>query len=130
MVESENGSCYYRVDGEDRIVEISSNWLSFAQENQAGDHCHPSRILEKKIWDFIAGQETQHLYKLVFAKVCACSKPVSLDFRGPSSSGIHLVFGVWCLALQLAKGGGLIIRGWRRHSKAGVSSSARLLLNQ
>jgi hypothetical protein len=71
----------YRIEGQDRIVELSSNWLSFAQENHAGDSCHPDKVLGRPIWDFIAGLETQHLYRRVFQRVRTASKPVTVKFR-------------------------------------------------
>jgi hypothetical protein len=71
----------YKIDGQSRIVSLSSNWLSFARENQAGESLHPDRVLGRSIWEFISGTETQHLYELVFQKVRTMSKLVAIKFR-------------------------------------------------
>jgi hypothetical protein len=81
MVESEKEPCVYRIDKRDRITRLSSNWLGFARENEAGDGCHPDQLIGRQIWDFIAGRESRHLYELVFGKVRATFKSARIEFR-------------------------------------------------
>jgi hypothetical protein len=71
----------YRIDGQDRIVSVSGNWLAFAEENHAGNTCHPDRVLGRFIWDFVAGEPTRHLYEMVLQKVRATLKPIRIKFR-------------------------------------------------
>jgi hypothetical protein len=71
----------YVIDAEDRIIEVSENWLSFAQENQAGESCHPDRVINRPIWQFMDGFETKDLYRLVFSTVRGQGKAVTLPYR-------------------------------------------------
>ena len=71
----------YVIDENDRIVSLSDNWLSFATENQAGESCHPDRIINESIWAFIDGSEATHLYQIFLANVRSSRKPVTLPFR-------------------------------------------------
>lgn len=71
----------YRIDAENRVVYLSDNWLAFARENHAEDRCHPDKVLGRPIWDFVAGDETRHLYALVFQKVRARARTATLEFR-------------------------------------------------
>src|SRR5262249_46498900 len=48
----------YVLDKQDRIINVSDNWLLFAQENKAGNSCHPDLVINKSIWEFIDGSET------------------------------------------------------------------------
>jgi hypothetical protein len=71
----------YVIDEQDRIVSLSDNWLSFAMENQAGESCHPDRVINESIWTFIDGREATHLYQIFLAHVRLSQKPVILPFR-------------------------------------------------
>lgn len=74
-------TCFYIIDNENRIINVSGNWLAFALENQAGESCHPDRVINEPIWKFIAGNETRYLYELCLAKVRAQQQPMILPFR-------------------------------------------------
>ena len=79
---SEAGStCCYHIDGKDRIVSVSDNWLVFAQENEAAESCHPEKIINRSIWEFIDGIETQLLYDIVLKNIRRTNKSVRLPFR-------------------------------------------------
>ena len=71
----------YRIDAQDRVVHLSENWLAFARENGAEERCHPDKVLGRRIWDFVAGDETRHLYELVFERVRSGSHAVTVEFR-------------------------------------------------
>jgi len=75
------GSCCYLIDGKDRIVQVSDTWLEFAQENEAAESCHPVKILNRSLWDFIDGIETRHLYEIVLEKIRRTRRSVRLPFR-------------------------------------------------
>lgn len=81
-MESESmDKCIYVIDKLDRIISVSANWLLFAQENQAGESCHPDVIVNKSIWDFIDGFETRQFYEIILKNVRAKRKAVVLPFR-------------------------------------------------
>lgn len=71
----------YTVDKTDRIVSVSDNWLLFAQQNQAAESCHPDMIINRPIWDFISGMETQHIFEVALGKVRTIDKSVVFPFR-------------------------------------------------
>lgn len=81
MDETEQKPCGYRVNRQDQIVEVSDNWLAFALANQAGESCHPDRIVGRPISKFIAGAETRHLYGLIVDKIRKTAKPIAFAFR-------------------------------------------------
>jgi hypothetical protein len=74
-------TCFYIIDNENRIINVSGNWRAFALENQGGESCHPDRVMNEPIWKFIAGNETRYLYELCLAKVRAQQQPLILPFR-------------------------------------------------
>lgn len=71
----------YAIDHMDRIISLSSNWLSFAVLNSAEESCHPDRIINKPIWTFIDGKETAHLYEICIANVRLHKKTIVFPFR-------------------------------------------------
>lgn len=75
------GECIYIIDKLDRIISVSDNWLLFAQNNQAGESCHPDNIVNKSIWDFIDGFETKKFFEIILKKIRAENKDVKLPFR-------------------------------------------------
>ncbi|MRR07158.1 MAG: hypothetical protein EG828_09465 [Deltaproteobacteria bacterium] len=79
--EESTDKCTYVIDRLDRIISVSDNWLLFAQENQAGESCHPDVIVNRSIWDFIDGIETRQFYEIILQTVRAKKKVVVLPFR-------------------------------------------------
>ena len=69
------------IDGEDRITYVSANWWFFADENGAGADCYPPQLLGRSLWDFIAGEETRHLYGILIAKARAGIKELKVPIR-------------------------------------------------
>jgi len=63
------GEVVYRIDSSDIILDVSDNWLSFAYNNAWHSLCRPEDVVGHKLWDFIQGIETQHLYAEMFRKV-------------------------------------------------------------
>ncbi len=59
----------YRIDSTDTIISVSENWLAFAEANAWNGHLRPENVLGHKLWDFIQGLETQHLYEELFRRV-------------------------------------------------------------
>ena len=52
----------YRIDIDDRLAELNDGWLAFAQAN-GGDALHPSKILGRSLWEFIADAESRSTQK-------------------------------------------------------------------
>ncbi|HXE97146.1 MAG TPA: PAS domain-containing protein [Dongiaceae bacterium] len=73
--------CIHIIDKLDRIISVSESWLLFAQENQAGESCHPDKIINRPIWDFIDGDETQQFYEIILKNIRTEHKTVTLPFR-------------------------------------------------
>ncbi|MGC8838372.1 MAG: hypothetical protein ACP5UM_08145 [Anaerolineae bacterium] len=71
----------YRIDGQDRFVDVDENWLRFAQENGARHLARREAVLGRPLWDFIVGQETRHLYELMLAKVRMGRATLQIPFR-------------------------------------------------
>lgn len=74
-------TCVYIIDHENRIVSVGGDWLTFAMENQAGESCHPDRVINESLWKFVNGSETRYLYGLCVAKVRSHQQTMMLPFR-------------------------------------------------
>lgn len=74
------GDSRYGVDGSDIIRWISEEWLLFARENDANDLGTDS-VVGQPLWKFVAGNDTQHLYQLLFAKAREKNIHLSVPFR-------------------------------------------------
>ena len=70
----------YRIDIEDRLAELNDGWLAFAQANE-GYALHPSNILGRSLWDFIADAETRHLYQVMVERLRQGGPPARFRFR-------------------------------------------------
>jgi hypothetical protein len=70
----------YRIDIEDRLAEFNDGWLAFAQAN-GGHALHPSNILGRSLWDFVADAETSHLYQVMVQRLRQGGPPTRFRFR-------------------------------------------------
>ena len=70
----------YQLNAGDEISSVSEEWLSFARAND-GEPLLPPQVLGRPLWDFIADAETQHIYRLLHARVRTLSTPVRISFR-------------------------------------------------
>lgn len=59
----------YKIDRYDKIISVSTNWDTFAKSNDWDSEIDPESVKGKYLWDFIQGDETQHLYDELFKKV-------------------------------------------------------------
>ena len=75
------GSCFYQVDGRDRITAVGGDWVAFAKANQAAASCFPDQVIGRPLWDFIDGLETRHLYRILLERLRSLRRPVKLPFR-------------------------------------------------
>ncbi len=75
----------YWLDAHDTIQAVDKNWLSFAEENDTPS-LNESTVLGQPIWKFIAGSETQSLYRQLYQKVRDTKSPITIPFRCDSST--------------------------------------------
>lgn len=74
-------SCLYRLDAGDLVTSVGGEWDAFARENGSPEAAG-ERVTGEPLWTFIAGPETRHVYRLLFARVRAQGRPVRLACRG------------------------------------------------
>lgn len=78
---SGNTTAYqYRVDESDRIVEVSSSWFAFAQENGAPD-LMAGQVLGRSLWDFVDCEQLGRLYRAIHAEVRQSGNPAAMPLR-------------------------------------------------
>ncbi len=70
----------YTVDAHDEIRDVNSNWLAFAAENNARQ-LSKQAVLGHSLWEYVAGDETIHLYQSVLGRVRRTRREVLLPFR-------------------------------------------------
>ena len=69
----------YIIDAEDRIISVDGEWSRFAAEND-GAELLPDKVVGRQLWDFIADEPTQELYRNVLERVRS-GKPTELILR-------------------------------------------------
>lgn len=69
----------YRIDGNDRLVELSPSWDEFAACNEAPT-LFRELVLERSIWDFIVSDSTRMIYDIVFSRLRS-KETCRLEFR-------------------------------------------------
>lgn len=70
----------YRLDAQDRLVDVNRAWLEFATANGAPELAG-SRVLGKSLWRFVEGHRIRELYGLIFRRVRTSDAPVIVTFR-------------------------------------------------
>jgi hypothetical protein len=79
-----SGSVIYRIDAEDRIREVSEEWMRFAEEN--GGDPDPAAVLGRCLWDFIPDEGNRRIYRCIVDAVRRNAKPIQVPFRCDSPS--------------------------------------------
>lgn len=68
----------YRIDAEDRIIEVSENWTTFHEGNSPA----PLKdVIGCSVWDFIQDIEIHHLYKEIFQHLRKGKSARPIPFR-------------------------------------------------
>jgi hypothetical protein len=70
----------YQVDAENRLQSVSPDWVAFAQQNQSLQ-LKADAVLGQPLFGYIAGQATEHLYRLLFDHVRRTGVPAVVPFR-------------------------------------------------
>ncbi|MDJ0875856.1 MAG: hypothetical protein QNJ02_11345 [Desulfobacterales bacterium] len=71
----------YIIAAANRITYVNDEWWLFAEENGAGRECYSLQLLGRSLWDFIAGEETRHLYDILIDKTRAEKKAIQVPIR-------------------------------------------------
>jgi hypothetical protein len=70
----------YRIDRDDRLIEVCDNWHVFAVQN-GGPTPHATALLGRTLWEFIADPPTVHLYQLMVDRVRRGATAVRFQLR-------------------------------------------------
>lgn len=70
----------HEVDAGDRIVSVNPGWLEFARQASASELTDES-LIGRSLYDFIAGEETKRLYRMLLARVRQARREVRVPFR-------------------------------------------------
>ena len=70
----------YAIDDRDVLVSVSDAWLQFAAENAAGSLTRDA-VLGHPLWEFVDGDATRDLYRLLFARIREDAKARTVPFR-------------------------------------------------
>jgi hypothetical protein len=70
----------YRIDVDDRIVEVNDAWVAFAGAND-GDALRPDRVTGRVLWEFLTDATTIHLYQVMCAQLREGGAPIRFRFR-------------------------------------------------
>lgn len=71
----------YRINSTDTIIGVSGNWHAYADGNAWTGHWRPDDVVGQKLWDFIKGPETRHLYRELFRQVRGGRRCRPIPFR-------------------------------------------------
>ncbi|MEW4527431.1 hypothetical protein [Maioricimonas sp. JC845] len=78
---SEHPDVLYAIDAEDCLVELSSSWQPFAEQNEGGISLNPGSVLGQSLWTFVRGESLQVLYRDVLTTVRRSGRPFEFDYR-------------------------------------------------
>lgn len=77
---SDWSNLYYRVDADDRIVEVGGEWDRFAREND-GSAVLTERVLGTRLFTHITGEATRLLVLTLFDAARMLEKPIVRTYR-------------------------------------------------
>lgn len=73
-------ACAYRVDAQNRLEDVTGDWMSFATENGA-PQLTARAVIGQPLLRFVAGKETRHLYEVIIDRVRQKLLTVVFPFR-------------------------------------------------
>jgi len=79
----------YRLNNHDEIYLVDRAWRAFAYQNGAPNLA--DRVLGRRIWSFIAGEEVRQTYAALFARVRRRQQPVQFAFRCDAPETLRLL---------------------------------------
>ena len=73
-------SSVWTIDRENVITSVGGDWDAFAAGNEAAALCG-SGVVGRSLFEFIDGEETQRIYRLLLRRVRALDAPILVPFR-------------------------------------------------
>lgn len=70
----------YRIDAEDRLIEVNDGWVAFAETN-SGEGLHEERVIGRVLWEFLTDFATVHLYQLMCRRLRQGRPSIQFQFR-------------------------------------------------
>lgn len=70
----------YRIDADDRLIFVTTEWLDFARENEAAS-LSSQAVTGQSLFSFIGDPETRHLYRIIIDRVRQSRSGTVLPFR-------------------------------------------------
>lgn len=70
----------YHLNSSDEIASVNEAWLRFARSN-GGEAVHPTQVVGRSLWVFIADMETRHIYRTLHGRVRERRRPIRFSFR-------------------------------------------------
>lgn len=71
---------WYRLDADDRVVDVSPGWDEFAMDNDSPE-ATAGNVMGRSFFDQISGPHMKQLLRTIFDRVRAVGGPVELPFR-------------------------------------------------
>jgi len=95
----------YRLDANERLVDVDSGWDAFALANGA-DRLRGAAVLGRSIWDLISDPDVRRLYTPLFRAVRERAESVEFPFRCDAPHAMRYMR----MLVSPADGGGLVLR--------------------
>ncbi len=73
-------SSVWTIDRENVLTAVGGDWDAFAASNEAASLCGAS-VVGRSLFEFIEGEETQRIYRLLLRRVRALDAPILVPFR-------------------------------------------------
>lgn len=70
----------HRVDSDDIITEVNTEWLAFAVENGT-PALDRDAVVGSLLWDHIRDKETRHVFRVILQRVRSAHNKVTIPFR-------------------------------------------------
>ncbi len=70
----------WTIDRDNVITSVGGDWDAFAESNDAASLCGSS-VVGRSLFEFIAGEETQRIYRLLLHRARALDAPILVPFR-------------------------------------------------
>ena len=78
----------YRIDADDVIQDVDAEWLEFAELNDTPDLSR-ERVVGRSLWDFVAGAEVEHIFRMIFERCRERSSGARVPFRCDSPTRVR-----------------------------------------
>ncbi len=80
MSDPQGPHVHYRLDANDVVADVGGAFVDFARANGAPE-LTPELVLGRSVWDFVAGEETRALYRILYERVRRDGSSLRIPFR-------------------------------------------------